>query len=433
MTHATATLRLAAELFHAPGSPPPQCTTPKLAGTLATWSPTAEAPALAVSRRCGFHGEPAPEHRTPAGVAWDPAGRQLIVVAGKSVFKPDPKVPKAVLKDTWAFRFGEVPSWTLLASGHEGDGLLPRHGSVVLVDPVAHRLVLYGGRHSGKWSIHPDYDPSLHLPDPESPLYSDTLVLGLDPPHAWTELAIPQPDPVRWAAGSIYDPVGHRLVMHGGQEIYGEDIGQETWALDLALGEEEWSLLETATKPTGVQERRASAAFYDATRHRFLLVGGFAAYPQHEAYPDAWALPLDHPEQGWTPLPFTNPDQGPGAAFHAWQGFHEPKADRYYLKGGLAYDTMELFHDFAWNHHATHDVWALVPNADDTLTWYRLRTAAPGGGWPTGSPVFWDLDRNLGITSFGAVSGNYGGGVGSPQWMVNEVRVLTIFDPIAPP
>ena len=422
-------LTVSEDVYYAPARPPKQCRVPIDDIDTLAWKPTDDFPAFASFNRCSIHGD-VPLHRNPGAIAWDPTTRQLIVVAGQASVKDSTSGPfPATLQDTWSFRLGADPSWTMISDGTQGDGLPPRFAAIGIVDPVAHRVVVHGGQFDQKWTGSPYYEPGLHLPESDSPIYTDVRVLPLTGPAEWTALPLDYPGEKHFEAAHVYDPVTHRWYLHGGRSPFGAAVGQDTRYLDLTEGAEQWQIVDTATKPTGVPQRVGATAVYDGARRRFVLIGGLVVKPTKTALSDAWALPLDAPETGWIPLLITNPEDGPGMGFHLWQGFHEPKADRYYLHGGVAYWGQEWFDYSMWNPNTAHDVWGLIPNDDDTLTWYRLRTTSPDG-WPLGSPVFWDSKHNLGISAFGPKwGGDYGGGLGGPKWMVNEIRVLMLFEP----
>ena len=77
--------------------------------------------------------------------------------------------------------------------------------------------------------------------------------------------AVPEP---RAHGAAVFDPVGRRLIVFGGQGELG--LLNDVWAFDLAAGT--WSRL--ATRGTGPPERLGADAVYDPGGHRLVLWAG---------------------------------------------------------------------------------------------------------------------------------------------------------------
>jgi hypothetical protein len=99
---------------------------------------------------------------------------------------------------------------------------------------------------------------------------------------AWTSLGSAVFGRVDHAA--IYDPVGDRMIVHGGND--GANSSDLTWQATLPTsGAAVWS----SPASPGPPARRGSSAVYDEKNRRMLLVGGLEA---GGVKGDVWVLPL---------------------------------------------------------------------------------------------------------------------------------------------
>lgn len=177
-----------------------------------------------------------PPARSDACAAYDSLSDQVWLFGGR--FAVDslcsesgcPKRPP--LADLWRLDLSlDPPQWhEVLVSGARPAG---RHDATMVVDAVAHRLLLFGGH------------------DSSGTAFGDVWSLPLDGPSAWTRL-----DPVgvgpsaRWSATALLDPSRRRILLVGGSDASGSV--NDVWALDLS-GPLAWSTLNVAgTAPTGV-------------------------------------------------------------------------------------------------------------------------------------------------------------------------------------
>lgn len=155
---------------------------------------------------------------------------------------------------------GEPPlTWTTLPP------IRPRHGHVAIHDPVRHRLLVFGGY--------------------EGVRRNELWALALDGSNAWTLVAtLGTPPTPRYQHAAIYDPVGDRMIVIGGDD--GQDRS-DVWALALG-GTPTWSsIVPNGTPPPG---RYGHSALYDAPRSRVVMFGGRA---DSVVFADTWELSLD--------------------------------------------------------------------------------------------------------------------------------------------
>ncbi len=150
--------------------------------------------------------------------------------------------------DVWALTLSGTPTWTQLAPL----GSLPsgRFGQDAIYDPVRDRMILFGG-----------YDGAFK---------NDLWELSLAGSPTWTQLSpvgsAPSP---RDFSTSIYDPVGDRLVLFGGNS---GSPRSDTWSLSLA-GTPTW--VQLAPAGTVPAARLLHKSFYDSVRNRLVIVGGY--------------------------------------------------------------------------------------------------------------------------------------------------------------
>lgn len=174
--------------------------------------------------------------------------------------------------DVWALSLDANPQWTLL----QVSGTKPpaRDAECGIMDPVRHRLIIFGGYSQN------NYD-------------NTTWILTLDGTPTWTQLVTggPQPDP-RLYASAIYDPIRDRMIVFGGENGLSQN---NVWALSFS-GTPAWTqLLPTGTPPS---PRYAHVAIYDPLADRMLMFGGWEGNVSNA---ELWSLTLDA-NPAWTQI-----------------------------------------------------------------------------------------------------------------------------------
>lgn len=183
------------------------------------------------------------------------------------------------LNDIWELTLTPgAETWTDLSP--TGPAPEQRHGPVAVYDPIAHRVVIFGGVN-------------------QYPCFNDVWAFDLTTLE-WTQLyASGTPPSGRKEAVAIYDPEEHRMIVFGGYNDP-EQFLNDTWALSLEVGAESWVELNPSGGPPAV--RRGHDATYDWVNHRMLIFGGWN-YPWFQFYNDLWALDLE--PMVWTQIPTT--------------------------------------------------------------------------------------------------------------------------------
>ena len=170
--------------------------------------------------------------------------------------------PGAFHDETWVLDLAGHPRWRLMST--DGPSPPPRVEHVAVRDPVRDRLIVFGGR-TGK-------------------AYRDDL-WALDLAHdVWAPLAAAGPQPPPLETRAVYDPVRDRIVFFGGRDPDGDLDG--LWQLSLA-GSPTWGQLEAAGDPPS--PRHAHTIVYDPVGDRIIVFGGQSG---STSLGDVWALTL---------------------------------------------------------------------------------------------------------------------------------------------
>lgn len=169
------------------------------------------------------------------------------------------------ISDPSAFSKLELADWLLLNDGE--DGPQERWGHATIYDPVAHRMVVYGGLGC--------------IGHECGVLFADTWALELTS-FAWDTLDVGTGPSERQDHRAVYDPVRHRMLVFGGRDVH--SIFNDTWAFDLAA--QTWSQLDAGA--AGPSPRYGHAMAYDDATDRMLVYGGWDGAAQN----DVWAFDL---------------------------------------------------------------------------------------------------------------------------------------------
>lgn len=206
-----------------------------------------------------------PAKRIGFSYVFDPLAHRLIFFGGY-VTGGDATNTLAVLT------LSGTPAWTYPTAN--GVSPTPRGYSVACYDSVRDRMLFYGGQ-SGQ------------NPIPGITYYDETWSLSLRGTLSWSFL--PPRNSVALArsqAPAALDSFNHRLIVFGGS---GPGGGPDLWALDLSPGAPPDSAIWTKLPP-GPPPRGGQAVWIDATRRRLLQVGGGGTAA---GLFDAWAMDLD--------------------------------------------------------------------------------------------------------------------------------------------
>jgi hypothetical protein len=210
-----------------------------------------------------------------------------------------------------------------------------------IVDPVANRLVLNGGKDDADH----DLDEVWTL-DLDRFLWSKPEIRGPAPPRSEDHVA-------------IFDPVGYRMIVHGGENGLTANM---TWSLDLKTLR--WRDLTDPSSPG----REDHTAIYDSRARRMVIFGGRdnTGTIDYVNESDLLALDLEPSSrtfEKWVRLGCGNV-HAPGRSDHG--AAYDPIKDRMVIFGG--WDKAE--------HKYLDDTWAyyFADSADSAGYWKKIKT-----------------------------------------------------------
>jgi hypothetical protein len=208
-----------------------------------------------------------PPRRAGASVIYDAPRQRLIVYGGA-------QDNLYATNDTWAYSL-TGGGWSFLG---QGPHTLQSHTAVF--DPIANRMIVFGGRADGV---------------AQNSVYS----LSLTGTPTWSGISPTGTGPVGlYQHTAIFDVPRNRMIVYGGSTEFTGLMGDTIWVLSLA-GTPSWSqLIASGARPPA---RWQHTAVFDAPRNRMLVFGGYTDFSNTLADPTVWALDLAGPP-AWSPL-----------------------------------------------------------------------------------------------------------------------------------
>jgi hypothetical protein len=261
-------------------------------------------------------GIPYPLYLTAA--LYDSTRHRLLRYGGHLIYFVHGTQFGAESNELWGMTAGEFARWTQVRGNAAGP---PLGGMSMILDPVADRLITYGGYSSYDGTFGDLWQTSLSDTTGWKPLdalgtvpparelhagvadpvrrrlfvfggrgfqgvINDTWMLDLNGPPQWTQLdSTAITPPPRLGHSAVYDPVGDRILMFGGLNNDSGTLG-DTWQLTLG-GTPAWSRVVFPVSPP---PRAFAAMVYDSRRQRIVLFGG--RDPLGQPLRDTWYLPL---------------------------------------------------------------------------------------------------------------------------------------------
>ena len=251
----------------------------------------------ASSAHDGIWTELAPTAVSSASVIIDPVRHRMIVFGGEA--------EGSTSRSVWALSLEGPPVWTSLTP--LGEGPEARYAHTSIYDPVRDRMIVFGGYSHRTETYH-----------------NDVWALSLAGAPVWTQLQPSGPLPAgRLEHSAVYDPVQDRIVVFGGMSL-GQPARSDLWSLNLA-GVPAWSELTAAGPSPG--GRSSHSAVYDPLRSRMIVFGG--STPPHLLSNQAWSLSLGD-SITWSLIGATSTP--PARTRHA--AVFDPARDRMLVYGG---------------------------------------------------------------------------------------------------
>jgi galactose oxidase-like protein len=244
-----------------------------------------------------YYDYPLPDARHGHTAVHDPVANAMIVFGGDRYYTYDP-----LYNDTWSLGLNAGGGWTELQPG--GTPPAKRWNHSAIYDPVRQRMIVFGGTSRSFFDI--------------GTLFNDVHVLDLRPAPVWSQLQpLGTPPSPRKGHVAIYDPVGDRMLVFGGDA---DGPMNDLWELSFGLYPHWTQLGPSGTPPS---RRAGHVAFYDPAEHRMIVQGGTTAR-------DLWQLSLTGIEE-WSRIQ-TSGRALPGYWEHA--AVYDPTSQRAYFFGG---------------------------------------------------------------------------------------------------
>jgi hypothetical protein len=330
-----------------------------------------DSPSLLIDRRCAWHGPTGvnakiygPPGRTLATIWYDPLGRSIYFASGETGVAVQ-------YNDFYRLDLAPHVEWTALATKNAFPS--PRVGACGVVDPIARRLVLFGG--------------AIDWPPPDA-CCNEVWTYDLDvPTSGWNLLSLDDAPAQRMMAACTYDPMRNRMLVYGGSSTGGTGVATSLIALDLTLGQEHWETIETSAAPPGKTHRLWHALAYDRRRDRLLLIGGSEPWTwPGVAFGDVWSLSLESPQAGWKMLAIVG--EVPGNSIAGAEAFYEPLSDTLILHAGSIWNDPISYGDIPPDDQL-YSSWSLEFYGSDGGNWNEIRTAR-AMGFAVYAPIHWD-------------------------------------------
>lgn len=192
--------------------------------------------------------EPRPNRRYGTAAVYDPVMKHLVTFAGFT--------DQGRFQDTWRFDIDQV-TWENVTPDVDNPPQRCLHSAAY--DSRNHRFIIYGGQQSGA--------------------LDDIWAFDLTN-NSWQELTPDDSPQGRWFPSLIYEEVGNRVILFGGDTGSG-DLN-DVWAFDLMS--ETWSPVSTEAAPPSARD--GAAAIYAEDGNRLILFGGRDAQERN----DVWSL-----------------------------------------------------------------------------------------------------------------------------------------------
>jgi hypothetical protein len=209
-------------------------------------------------------GKEFPQPRAGHSAVYDPVAKRVLLFGGKAGGQS--------LREVWeiGFQNGGQGAWRKLSP--TGNEPASREGHTAVFDELNDRMVFFGGWDGG------------------ATYYQDVWELGFDLSEqgAWVKLSPGDGPAARAEHSVIIDPGGNRMIVFGGRDASGEF--NDTWEFNWSGGFPIWKewTIDGAVPPA----RSGHAAVFDPDGNRMIVFGGRSG---NQNLNDAWELDLSDP------------------------------------------------------------------------------------------------------------------------------------------
>ena len=263
---------------------------------------------------------PIPPPRDFATSVYDPVADRLVMYGGNVKIGANPPVANS---DVWTLQLSGTPTWAFLATGSPPAARI-LHKS--FYDSARNRMVVMGGYDGLNWR-------------------NDVYALPLSGIAQWVNLSpLGTPPSPRSDHTMIYDPVNDRGILFGGRDLNGFD--NDVWGLALAVPA--WTRVHPV--PPGAEARLLHKSAYDPARKQMLIFGGYSY--ENGWLNDTWSIDLNG-APAWTRRDLASVQRPIKRSDHVL--IADPPNDRLVMFGGR--DLNNFFND-VWTFDLATGQWA---------------------------------------------------------------------------
>jgi hypothetical protein len=202
-----------------------------------------------------------PSRRSDPGAAYDAKANKVVIFGGYGL-------GDKIQGDTWVFHV-EQKTWTQMKPTNKPMG---RYGGIMVYDSYTEKCLLFGG----------------HLEDENGKDYGyENEVWAYDyAGDNWEKVSTQNKPPVRYWHDLVYDTDGQRIILFGGSQGGGNDLG-DTWIY--SCRDKAWTKVASTENPAA---RAQPSLAYDKSTKKTVMFGGadFVAAGNFIYYNDVWAL-----------------------------------------------------------------------------------------------------------------------------------------------
>lgn len=193
---------------------------------------------------------------------YDPVAQRLLVFGGTS---PGPRTFTTWYDNIWSLDLSGTPTWSELSTAGSRPGA--REGAWMIYDAPRRRMLVFGGHDSASTR-------------------KDLWALTLEGTPTWSSLPTSNPPPGT-VTSVVLDSLRNRLVAVCLLSGSGSDERLGVWTLPL-VGSGTWMELEVQAPPPRARIRQS--VIYDPARDRLVMFGGWDFYDHTN---DVWAVSFD--------------------------------------------------------------------------------------------------------------------------------------------
>jgi N-acetylneuraminic acid mutarotase len=206
-----------------------------------------------------------PSRRSDPGAAYDAKNKKVIIFGG---YGRD----EQMWGDTWAFDT-ETRTWTQM---NPATSPARRYGSMMVYDAYTEKCLLFGGHLTAEDGQDLSYENEIWAYDYTADSWEMIPTTTKPPARYWTDVA--------------YDPEGNKIILFGGSQGWGNDLG-DTWIY--SCREKKWTQVSSTVSPPA---RSQPSMTYDTQTKKTFMFGGadFVTSGSFNYFNDTWALDRDN-------------------------------------------------------------------------------------------------------------------------------------------